>query len=464
MSDLSEFGLAGLAAGVAAGRFSPVDIVDAYLARIARQEPQLHAFVTLFEAEARVRAEEAERDIRAGNAKGPFHGLPIAIKDLIEIEGKVTTGGSLVWKDRVSTHTATLVKKLQDAGMIVLGKTHTVEFAYGAWGTNQHMGTPWNPWDRKIARTPGGSSSGSAVAVAARMAPCAIGSDTGGSIRIPAAWCGITGLKVSVGRISTHGVLPLSPTLDTPGPFARNVEDCALLLTLLQGPDPLDPLTLTLPPATPFTDLRSGIKGLRLAQLPVGERAGHDPDVLVAYDRSLQELAGLGAEIVTLPTLGHSLKEYGDLVGRIISAEIYPRIRDIADDPSLPLDQAVLARVVAGRTISPAQYQEILAERERRKAAFLEGIEGIDAILTPAAMTPPIPLDMVDQTTTPAISTRWVNFLDLCALALPNGLTSQGLPTSLQVVCRAGAEALALRIGWAYENATIWHLMTPPTE
>jgi aspartyl-tRNA(Asn)/glutamyl-tRNA(Gln) amidotransferase subunit A len=464
MSDLSEFGLAGLAAGVAASRFSPVDIMDACLARIARQEPQLHAFVTLFEADARGQAEAAARDIRAGNAKGPFHGLPIAIKDLIEIEGKVTTGGSLVWKDRVSTHTATLVKKLQDAGMIVLGKTHTVEFAYGAWGTNQHMGTPWNPWDRKIARTPGGSSSGSAVAVAARMAPCAIGSDTGGSVRIPAAWCGITGLKVSVGRISTYGVLPLSPTLDTPGPFARNVEDCALLLTLLQGPDPLDPLTLTLPPATPFTDLRRGIKGLRLAQLPAGERGGHDPEVLAAYDRSLQELAGLGAEIVTLPTLGHTLKEYGDLVGRIISAEIYPRIREIADDPSLPLDQAVLARVVAGRTISPVQYQEILAERERRKAAFLEGIEGIDAILTPAAMTPPIPLDTVDQTTTPAISTRWVNFLDLCALALPNGLTSQGLPTSLQVVCRAGAETLALRIGWAYENATIWHLMAPPTE
>lgn len=463
-NDLAEFGLAGLAAGVAAGRFSPVDIVDACLARIARQEPQLHAFVTLYEAQARRDAQAAARDIRAGNARGPLHGLPIAIKDLIEIEGGVTTGGSLVWKDRISTHTATLVKKLQDAGMIVLGKTHTVEFAYGAWGTNQHMGTPWNPWDRKVARTPGGSSSGSAVAVAARMAPCAIGTDTGGSVRIPAAWCGITGLKVSVGRISTYGVLPLSPTLDTPGPLARNVEDCALLLTQLQGPDPLDPLTLSLPPSAPFAGLRSGIKGLRLAQLPSAERAGHDAEVLAAYDRSLQELAGLGAEIVTLPSLGHTLKEYGDLVGRIISAEIYPRIRELADDPSLPLDQAVLARVIAGRTISPAQHQEVLAERERRKAGFLAGIEGIDAILTPAAMTPPIPLDTVDQTTTPAISTRWVNFLDLCALALPNGLTAQGLPTSLQIVCRAGAEALALRIGWAYENATIWHLMAPPAE
>jgi aspartyl-tRNA(Asn)/glutamyl-tRNA(Gln) amidotransferase subunit A len=461
---LAEFSLAGLAAGVAAGRFSPVDIMEACLARIAGLEPRLHAFVEVYAVEARARAEAATREIAAGKAKGPFHGLPIAIKDLVEIEGHITTGGTLVWKDRVSTQTATLVRKLEDAGMIVLGKTHTVEFAYGAWGTNQHMGTPWNPWDRKIARTPGGSSSGSAVAVAARMAPCAIGTDTGGSVRIPAAWCGITGLKTSIGRISTHGVLPLSPTLDTPGPLARTVEDCALLLTLLQGPDPLDPLTLKLPPAEPLADLRRGIKGLRLAQLPAAERAGHDPDVLAAYDRSLQELAQLGAEIVALPTLGHTLKEYGDLVGRIISAEIYPRIRTLADDRDLPLDEAVRPRVVAGASISPAQYRDMLAERERRKAAFLAGIEGIDAILTPAAMTPPIPLDTVDQTSTPAISTRWVNFLDLCGLALPNGLTSQGLPTSLQVVCRAGAEALALRIGWAYENATSWHLMAPPAE
>ena len=150
-----------------------------------------------------------------------------------------------------------------------------------------------------------------------------------------------------------------------------------------------------------------------------------------------------------------------DLVGRIISAEVYPRIRELAENRSLPLDEAVRPRVLAGASISPAQYQEVLEERERRKKVFLAGLEGIDAILTPTAMTPPIPLDTVDQTSTPAISTRWVNFLDLCALALPNGLTSRGLPSSLQVVCRSGAEALSLRIGWAYENSTDWHLMSP---
>ena len=136
------------------------------------------------------------------------------------------------------------------------------------------MGTPWNPWDLQVPRTPGGSSSGTGVAVAARMAPAGLGTDTGGSVRIPAAWCGITGLKTSVGRISTHGVLPLSPTLDTPGPLARSVEDCALLLSVMQGPDPLDPLTRTLPPTDPFAELRRGVRGLKLARLPEKERAG----------------------------------------------------------------------------------------------------------------------------------------------------------------------------------------------
>jgi len=390
-----------------------------------------------------------------------LHGIPIALKDLVEFKDHPTTAGCALWRERISTYSATLAQKLLAAGMIVLGKTHTVEFAYGAWGTNQHMGTPWNPWDLKVLRTPGGSSSGTGVAVAARMAPAGLGTDTGGSVRIPAAWCGITGLKTSVGRISTHGVLPLSPTLDTPGPLARSVEDCALLLSVMQGPDPLDPLTQALPPTDPFAELRRGVRGLKLARLPEKERAGHDPEILKAYDRSVEALEGLGAEIVTLPDLGHSLREYGDLVGRIISAEVYPRIRELADNRSLPLDEAVRPRVLAGATISPAQYQEVLEERERRKKTFIAGLEGIDAVLTPTAMTPPIPLETVDQTSTPAISTRWVNFLDLCALALPNGLTVQGLPSSLQVVCRTGAEALALRIGWAYENSTDWHLMSP---
>src|SRR3954468_19996310 len=269
-----------LAAEIAARRLSPVDLVDAYLARIERLEPSLQAFVSVNAANARLAAEAADKAIRAGHAVGPLHGIPIAIKDLVEIEGEVAMGGTAAWRNRIAPHTATLMRKLMAAGMINLGKTHTVEFAFGGWGTNQHLGTPRNPWDTKTHRTPGGSSSGSGVAVAARMVPCALGTDTGGSVRVPAAWCGITGLKTTIGRISTYGVLPLSPTLDTPGPLTRSVEDAALLLQVMQGADLHDPRTLALRDADPMPTLRRGVKGLRLAQLPSGERAGHNPEVL----------------------------------------------------------------------------------------------------------------------------------------------------------------------------------------
>jgi aspartyl-tRNA(Asn)/glutamyl-tRNA(Gln) amidotransferase subunit A len=468
-SDLTALPLHALSEGLVARRFSPVDVVEASLARIAALEPKLQAFVHVHEREARQAAQVADKAIRAGNSLGPLHGIPIALKDLVEFKDHPTAGGCAVWRDRMSAHTATLAQKLQAAGMIVLGKTHTVEFAYGAWGTNQHMGTPWNPWDMTTHRTPGGSSSGSAVAVAARMTPCAIGTDTGGSVRIPAAWCGITGLKTTIGRISTYGVLPLSPTLDTPGPVARSVEDCAILLVAMEGNDPLDPLTAALPPSAPMTSLRRGVKELRLARLPDGERAEFDAEVLAAYDRSLKELAAMGAQIVDLPIVdsgvdsggGKSLRESGDLVGKIISAECYPHLAELVDDDTLPLDEAVRTRVRAGASITSRQYREILAQRERAKQQFATRIEGIDAVLTPSAMTPAIPVASVDQSTTPALSTRWVNFLDLCALALPNGMTHDSLPTSLQIVCRGGDEAMALRIGWALENATDWHKMAP---
>ena len=460
-TDLTALPVHALSAGLAAGQFSPVDLVDACLARIMALEPRLHAFVHVHEAEARQAAQAADKAIRAGQSLGPLHGIPIAIKDLVEVKGHATAAGCAVWRDRISAFNATLVEKLLAAGMIVLGKTHTVEFAYGAWGTNQHMGTPWNPWDMDVQRTPGGSSSGSAVAVAARMAPCAIGTDTGGSVRIPAAWCGITGLKTTIGRISTHGVIPLGPTLDTPGPLTRSVEDCATLLMLLQGNDPADPLTAHLPPSAPMTDLKLGVKDLRLARLPDSERAEFDAEILAAYDRSLKELAAMGAHIVDLAPGGKTLRESGDLVGRIISAECYPRLAELVDNDALPLDEAVRVRVKAGATISPGEYAEVLAERERGKREFAARIQGIDAVLTPSAMTPPIPVAEVDQRTTPALSTRWVNFLDLCALSLPNGMTTRALPSSLQIVCRGGDEAMALRIGWALENTTEWQKMAP---
>jgi aspartyl-tRNA(Asn)/glutamyl-tRNA(Gln) amidotransferase subunit A len=460
-SDLTELPIHTLVAKIKSLDVSPVDVVDACLRRIARLDPKLQAFVEVYEAEARLAAEAADKAIRSGHAFGPLHGIPIALKDLVEMEGRVATGGSTVWRDQRATRTATLARKVINAGMIVIGKTHTVEFAFGGWGTNQHMGTPWNPWDMKRHRTPGGSSSGSGVAVAARMVPCAVGTDTGGSVRMPAAWCGITGLKTTIGRVSTYGILPLSPTLDTPGPMTRSVEDAALLLEVMQGVDPRDPRTIALPDTKPQLRLRRGVKGLRLARMPSTERAGIDAEVLRAYDLSIEQLAGMGADIVDL-RLPRSFRAYGESSGRIMAPEAYALLRQFIDNNDLPIDEAVRPRIRAGASISAHEYLEVLAKREQLKLEFAAAIEGIDALLTPVTMTPAIPIDEVDQTTTPAFLTRWVNFLDLCGLAVPNGFTLSGLPLSLQIVCRGGEESMALRIGWAWQNATDWHERAPP--
>ena len=460
-TDLAKLPMHALAAKLKSRSISPVDIVAACLERIARLDAKLHAFVEVYEAEARLAAEAADKAIRSGHGVGPLHGIPIALKDLIELEGRVATGGTAVWRNRRATRTATLAQKLIGAGMIVIGKTHTVEFAFGGWGTNQHLGTPWNPWDAKTQHTPGGSSSGSGVAVAARMVPCALGTDTGGSVRVPAAWCGITGLKTTIGRISTYGVLPLSPTLDTPGPMTRSVEDAALLLQVMQGADPLDPHTRALRDADPMPTLRRGVKGLRLGRMATAERDGVAADVLVAYDRSIDQLAGMGADIVDL-TLPRSFRDYGSTSGRIMAAEAYALLSHIVDNNELPIDEAVRPRVRGGAAISSREYLELLAERERLKLEFAAATVHVDALLAPVTMTPAIPIATVDQNTTPAFFTRWVNFLDLCGLAVPNGFTTSGLPLALQIVCPGGEEAMALRIGWALQNATDWHERVPP--
>ncbi len=440
---------------------SPVDVVEALLARIRARDGALHAYIAVHEAEARLAAEAADKAIRSGHRVGPLHGVPIALKDLVDMQGRVTTGGSKVWQNRVSPVTATLAERLIAAGMIVLGKTHTVEFAMGSFGTNTHMGTPRNPWDLGVHRTPGGSSSGSGVAVAAGLAPVAIGTDTGGSVRLPAGWCGIVGLKVTAGRISTYGVLPLSTTLDTPGPLARSVEDAALIYRVLNGPDPRDPQTLAWTPADPLPALRRGVAGLRVAVMPEAERAGVADEVLAAYDASVEALARLGARIVR-PALPHRFTDYAASTGRIIGAEGYRFVGDLVDDMSLPVDPHIRPRIQLGRNVSARDYLLTLAQMDAHRKEFAAALTEADALLTPTAQTAALPIDKVDQSGTAAHFTRAGNYLGLCGLAVPNGFTPSGLPTSLQILCRAGDEDTALRIGWAYEQATDWHSRRPP--
>ncbi len=445
---------------LAEGRLTSTALVQHLLERIERYDAKLHGFVTVYAGEARAAAGAADAARLAGHAVGPLHGIPVAVKDIVDIEGRITTGGSKVWRERVSPVTATLVRRLISAGMIVIGKTHTVEFAMGSFGTNQHMGSPWNPWDLEVHRGPGGSSSGTGVAVAARLAPWGIGTDTGGSVRIPASWCGLTGLKTTIGRVSTYGVLPLSTTLDTPGPMTRSVEDAALLYNVLQGPDPNDPLTLRHPVDDPLPKLKAGVAGLRLARMPARERAACEADVLAAYDASLDALAKLGAVIVDVK-LPRTFAEMGALVGCIIAAEGYSFVGALVDDPHLPVDDDVRPRIRPGRDMLARDYLLSLRERESLKREFAAALSDVDALLTPTTGSVATPIAAIDQKGTAAGFTRAANLLDYCALAVPNGMSSQGLPTSLQIVCRGYDEATVLRIGWAYEQATEWHRAMP---
>ena len=453
---------AGAAAeALAAGELSSERLVDALLARIERIEPRLGAFVEVYADDARAAAAAADRARREGRAAGRFHGVPIALKDIIDLEGRVTTGGSKVWESRISPVTATLARRLTEAGVIVIGKTRTVEFAMGSWGTNRHMGTPWNPWDLAVHRAPGGSSSGSGVSVAARLVPWAIGTDTGGSVRLPSAWNGLTGLKVTLGRVSCHGVLPLAHTLDTPGPMCRTVEDAADLYRLIRGPDPHDTLTWHVPADDPRSDLQRGVAGMRLARMPEHERESVDDEVLAAYDAALATFSDLGASVVDVD-LPRRFGPLGDLAGRIIAAEGHVWVGDLVDDDSMPVDDDIRPRIRPGRDMPAREYIEAQRERAAVKRGFEAALAGVDALLTPATCTAaPIVAD-IDQSTTAAMFTRPVNLIDGCALALPNGMTAGGLPVSLQIACRGYEESKALRIGQAFQKATDWHTRVPP--
>lgn len=446
---------------ITTGEVSPVQIVEAYLDRIARYDTKLHAYIDVYADDARVAAKAATDAIASGHRIGPLHGIPVAVKDIVEIAGRVTTGGCMAWHDRRSHDTATLVQKMIAAGMIVLGKTHTVQFAMGGWGTNQQFGTPWNPWDLEVHRTPGGSSAGSGVAVAAGLAPWAIGTDTGGSVRLPSAWCGLAGLKTTIGRISTYGVLPLAATLDTPGPMARDVEDAALLLAVLQGADPRDSRTRGVVDIDPVAHLKRGARGFRVAVIPRRERQGVDPEILASFDAALDVLSNLGAEVVQLDSLPLSFSDFAERTGNIIYAEGYSVVGDLCDQAALPLDEDVRPRILAGKRVSARQYLDALAEMGRVKSLFAAALDAFDVLATPTIGTPAIPLDHVDQTSTPAGFTRAVNLLERCALTVPNGFTRGGLPSGLQLIGRPYDEGTVLRIGWAYEQATHWHHRTP---
>ena len=440
-----------------ARELSPVDVIEANLAREDRLEPKLKAYVTRYSDEAREKAQVAARGFADGDDLPPLAGVSIALKDLVDMEGRVTSGGSPERERRVSPSTAIIAKRLMSAGAIVPGKTHTVEMATGGWGTNEHLGAPWNPWDLETHRTPGGSSSGSGVAIAAGYCPGAIGTDTGGSVRLPAAWCGHVGLKVTEGTLPTEGILPLSSTLDTPGPMTRSVDDALLMYEILRGVDPAQVGAQISDGAGPFAEIRQPISGLTLAVLTDEERGDVDPEMLDAFDKAVDDLADMGANIVVKGVPREWDGFSTPTVQSIIAYEGYRFNKEIIDNDDAKMDQWVKRRLLPGRSdFDDEMYRATLDQRAIDLAEFPRQFENVDAILAPSTLTPAIPLNEVDEYGSPARFTRAANYLALCSLAVPNGFTAAGLPTSLMITCHGGQELTALRIGKAYEASHDW--------
>ena len=460
--ELTNLTLLEQAALLREARCSSRELIDAHLARVSRLDAKLHAFVEVYADEARQLADAADRTRKAGLPVGPLHGLPIGLKDLCDIAGRIGTIGSKMWANRRAEVTCATVERLLAAGMIPLGKLHMVEFAFGAWGTNPLMGAPWNPWDGERHRSPGGSSSGTGVAVAAGLAPIGIGSDTGGSVRIPAAFNGLVGLKVSYGRISLHGTGLLSWTLDTIGPLGRSVDDCAEVLRALAGADERDPATLSQPPLDLPAQLVAGrLDHLRIAlpdraQLP----SFMHPAVLDTWSDCAKRLEKLGAQIVPV-RLPDWYFDLAKAVGTIIASEAYVLHRKHIEDRNQAIGDAVRQRVLNAAKLAPGEYAEALRVMAERRRAFGDWFEKFDALLLPTVPIPALPLDEIDEASPiPSYLTRPANYLGQCALAMPAGL-HDGLPLSVQIIGKPYAERVILEIGKAYQEDTGHHRLRP---
>ncbi|MEO8059680.1 MAG: amidase [Burkholderiales bacterium] len=460
-SDLAFASIGHLQALLGSGEICSRELVELQLSRIERFDPTLHAYIDLHAAQSLAAADGMDALRRAGATLGPLHGVTVAVKDLFDIEGWPTTGGSVAQPARIAAITATAVQRLRQAGAIVLGKTHTVEFAFGGWGTNAVMGTPRNPWDLQVHRVPGGSSSGSAVAVAAGLACAAIGTDTGGSVRIPAGLCGVVGLKTTHGLVSRHGLIELCPTHDTVGPITRDVTDCALLLDAMAGADPFDAASTGAPVRRVGPSLDRPVKGLRAWVLPEEDRGSVDAEVLSVYDTALEAFQALGVTLVkqALPT---PLAEAMQISGQLMSAEAYARLGTLFEREDLRFDPHVRRRILLGRDISAARYQDLLAARARAQAAMQQAMAAVDACIFPTNAVAAIAVADVNELLTPlSLLGRFVNLLNLCSLAIPAGFTGEGMPVSVQVIGPSFGEAVALQLGHAFQGATRWHLAHP---
>jgi len=458
--------LTAVAKAIADKQVSSHEATRSCLHRIAQWQPKLNAFMAVEAESALKAADEADAALAKGKNRGPLHGVPLAHKDMYYDAGKVVTCGSLIRRDFVPATTSTALQRLKDAGTVRLGSLQMVEFAYGPTGHNYHHGAVHNPW--KSGHITGGSSSGSGSAVAARLTFAALGSDTGGSIRMPAHFCGVTGLKVTWGRVSRAGAMPLSQSLDTVGPLARTVEDCALLLGLMAGADPEDPTASLAPVPNYMAATTASIKGLKIG-VPTSFYVDElDADVAKALDETIAVLKREGADIVKveLPDQ-HQLSAACQIVLATEAAAYHKRW--LIERPQ-DYGPQVLMRLQNGLAIPGVLYLEAMRWRGPALAAHIAATSDVDAVLAPVAPVAAPTIAESDVGNSPNAEaviqrltrfTRPINYLGLPSLSIPSGFNPRGLPIGMQLVGRSFDEATLLTIGAAFQRATDFHEKVP---
>jgi aspartyl-tRNA(Asn)/glutamyl-tRNA(Gln) amidotransferase subunit A len=465
---LNGLTLTEVAARIRQREVSATEVLDAVLARAKAVQPKLNCFLRIDEELARSAAKLADADLARGHVRGPLHGVPLAHKDMFYRAGVPSSCGSRVRGREPESATATALKRLDAAGAIQFGVLHMAEFAYGPTGHNHHDGPCRNPWN--TAHVTGGSSSGSGASVAARAGFAALGSDTGGSVRLPAAICGITGLKVTYGRISRAGAMPLSFSMDSIGPLARSAADCAALLAVLAGPDPADPTASGEAVPDYPARLHLPVKGLRVGVPTTYFTDDMDPGVGAALTESIKALESLGCVIVpvTLPAEMAAIDAAGT---HLIAAEAaayhgnWLRTRPQGYSPQ------VRARLERGLALPASRYIDALRLRGPAVAAFSKAVFAkVDVLHAPVL---PIPTPTIAETDvggaptmdrTLALMTRFTrpfNYLGVPSLAVPCGFLASGLPVSMQLVGRPFDEATILALGHAFQQATDWHKREP---
>ena len=452
------------------GQVSPVEATEAYLSRIEQVDPALNSYITVTAEQARAEARQAESEISAGQHRGPLHGVPVAVKDQFCTSGVATTGGSEILRDYVPDYDATVMAKLKDAGAVLLGKLNMSEFAMGD-AFHHPYGRPRNPWD--LSRNPGTSSSGSGAATAAFLCATSLGEDTAGSIRGPAAFCGLVGIRPTWGLVSRYGMLASTWSMDAAGPISRTVTDCAATLGAIAGYDPNDPYTRNAPVPNYLEGLDAGIHGLRVGVISDRVNAdGVEPDVRDAVNAAVAHMGELGAEVeeISIPLIADSAAISTTLI--YVDATAVHR-QGLRDHPE-KYDHNNRVRLLTGALVPAQAHQKAARLRQMLRDQILGALNRVDVLALPASsvQATPIPTeaglskngkqDFLTMLGGRRTYTSPFNVASVPALSINCGFTSDGLPVGLQLVGRPFDEPTVLRAAYAYEQATEWHTRRPP--